>query len=309
MVTVNALSVFLLDVRYWLEEDADSLSLEAFAAIISVTTFLVGFSTVRLQTKLEEWRAETSRVVDRLLEQNSGDDLLPLPGSTMHFNSTLNQFDPSDEIWRWTAWATWTNFGVSTLFLGFHWAREGLSFDTFTLLLLQAIHLIIVILGARAPHAVKSRASKERSLQPGEVYRQLTRTLVLWQGQSNEDLGVKDLAAKDVIANCKRLNDVLPDWPWLHLIRATVDSEQFGELTKPQLQRIREIAGRSKDIDDYSLVAYVWATYLVDVDAALYVRHNELQRIKEFASRQSSDPSIPGEVFAGIALGVAQTDN
>lgn len=301
----NALSDLFLSLLRWLEADADSLSLEGLAGIISITTFLVGFSTIRLQTKLEEWRAETSRVVDRLLEQNAGDDLLPLPGSTMHFKSTLNMFDPSDEMWKWTAWATWTNFGASTVFLGIYWVREEFSSSHLTLLILQGIHLIVVILGARAPRAVSNKATKERSRQPGAIYQKLAWTLETWHRKSNKGPGKNDQAAKNVIEQCNLLNDVLPDWPWLHLLRATVDPKQFRESSKPQIQRIREIASRNRDIDDYSLVAYVWATYLIDADAALYVKHRELQRIKAFSVRQNLESGKTGEIFAEIALAVA----
>ena len=72
------------------------LSLEELLGIVAITTFLIGFSSVRLQSNLEYWKESASRLINRVLEQNANDDLLPLPTNFNQYETDKEKFKPHD---------------------------------------------------------------------------------------------------------------------------------------------------------------------------------------------------------------------
>ena len=118
------------------------LSMEELLGIVAVTTFLVGFSSVRLQSNLEYWKESASRLINRVLEQNANDDLLPLPTNFYQYKMDKEKFQPRDKAAQMTSVLTWSNFGISSYLIYMHW-RYGEQISD--LVLIQIIHFLIVL--------------------------------------------------------------------------------------------------------------------------------------------------------------------
>jgi hypothetical protein len=277
-----------------LEDLTGQLDLEELIGMTAFTTFLVGFSTVRLQAKLEEWRESTARVVNRILEQNSEDDLLPLPGNVLHLGRVSPEFDPKDDTWRRSTIATWLTFGVSSVLIGFHWSFSSRSpeFPNGSSLLshglIQVIHLIVVLIGALGPRSVARTVASEEKALPLTRYKVLEDLIRTWLNVPSRSSPNQNLhaATQDVLDCCNLMDQTLPDWSWLHLIRSTVDPSRRHVL-RAQLQRVRDLAAKTKHIDEYSMIAFIWSHYLLEPDgASIAVTFSELQTVIDYSERQ-----------------------
>lgn len=297
----------------WIRDVTGQLDLEELIGMTAFTTFLVGFSTVRLQAKLDEWRQSSARVVTRILEQNAGEDLLPLPGSILQHSRIRRVFDPRDELWRWTTAATWLTFIISSTLIGLHWyssvssANMSESAELGGYVLVQIIHLAIVFIGTFGPRSVKRTVAAEELTLPLTRYQRLEECLASWLTEAPQIRDVsrqpQDVTGK-VLENCGQMDQALPDWCWTHLIRGTVDlTGHSREELRPQLQRIRDLSTKTRVVDEYSLIAFVWSHFLLEPNkASISVRHHEIQSILEFSSRLLLSVGRR-DVYALMALG------
>lgn len=319
---------------------APSADFEVLIGVMAVTTFLVGFSTVRMQASLQEWRERGERITSRLLEQNAGEDLLPLPTTLQHLTGGTEKLKIDVVTWL-TLLATLVSF---IAFDNLH-SEIAISLplngdDTFLLWLDRLFFLITFIAGADVI-VVKYKAWKELRRTPLRIYSLLELELLKWSRQtySRSQEPISELVGSGfTLQRCDDFDRVIPDWCWISLIRYDVqkyyenwpkqywkahagpvqvngpdvtfhplwrrlfyfvlpvpdDTVNFN--LKPliaQMMRLQRTAEESKSSDQYSLVAYVWASFLLDDDAE--VSEQDLEKVNEFRLRTD-------DTFAELAL-------
>lgn len=298
----------------WLGRDqlATRLELESLAAIVALTTFLVGFSTVRLQTRLEEHRAATARHTDRVLEENIQADMLPLPAELKKLTSA-EDYEARDRLALATDIFSIFNLLLSALLVFFHWTfYEGLPdaerdtrYSYVGYILLMVLHLLVVTLGSLALFETNRRAREDKERSIFKRYTDLEDSLNKWLEQQGDE--------KEVNEACDKLDEVLPNWAWLTLIRGSLRDPRCDIST---LKRIHASASREKDRDDYSLIAYVWTAYLKDsiettnpgLSASTLVRLCELERVAEFVESSILRANQSGWIYARLSLNEVQRE-
>lgn len=270
--------------------------LEELLGIIAITTFLLGFSSVRLQSRLEDARTSIARRIESILAQNANQDLLPFPTSFIQYDQKqTNKF--WDIVTFSTVVLTWIAFFISCLFIFLHQKVSATSSTQFYLL--QLIHLIIVIMGTCGPFLAEKTFGDYTKRQPFYLYDLLQKAL--WEFlEEREDTRRKEDLGKEVLASVKNLEESIPEWCWLELIRGSLDDPMKN---KPQLQRLHTMAAKNKDNDDFSLIAFVWSAYLLQpADDYRSVKQDDLKQIMEFSkSRKAFKPFYP-DAYAEMAL-------
>ncbi|MFM8968778.1 MAG: hypothetical protein ACKOI3_00720 [Actinomycetota bacterium] len=189
------------------------LSLEVALGILAITTFLVGFSTVRLQASLQEWRERGDRVVDRLLDQNNNDDLLPLP-STLHTITGSSKSLKIDFITWLSLIATVISASVFVLVLG-ELQDEATPSESTLLAWLFGLAFIIVVAGLLDIVIVKQKARKEAQQTPARMFARLETSLLAWARGAEQNF----FASGRVARLCSEFEELIPDWCWMSLIR------------------------------------------------------------------------------------------
>ena len=295
------------------EEVMPSLAPDAFTSgdllgLVAVTTFLVGFSTVRLQSSLQEWRGLTSRVVDRLLEQNAGQDLLPVPITLRHLGSSSDYEFYVDEVTWLSFFASLATVGIS-IALSFDELQNVTNWSQFHLI--QIIHVIIFAIGLVDLLCVKRLSKSELAQSPSAVYRRLESSVEQWL-KAPDNTAEKSSARTDVEEACRDIDNLIPGWCWLSLIREEVDlTHKDGSQSERQnVSRIRALAKRtvaSDDSDLYSVIGFVWSSYLLDGSkGSEVVRLEQLESISKFNQEllkdQNSRDSGMGDLMSVLSL-------
>ena len=307
--------VILTGVVGWVGRDrlATRLDLEELVAIVALTTFLVGFSTVRLQTRLEEFRAGVARHTDRVLEQNNQADMLPLP-SEMRELKSADRFNARDNLAVATECFSIFNLLLSLLLVFFHWRfYEDLPqydrdprYSYVGYVLILAFHLFVVALGSFASFSTNRQAQQEEEESVFRRYSEFEESLEKWLKKPDDSL-------EELKRRCDRLDEALPSWTWLILVRAAMKDDR-GDTSS--LKRVRNLAAREKHQDDYSLIAYIWSAYLTDslddaksaFSASALIRLEELKQIAEFAKSCDRQNDRSGRIYAGLALRDAKSE-
>jgi hypothetical protein len=261
------------------EELGFKMDLEDILGFVAITTFLVGFSSVRLQSILEELKDGEARKIDRVLEQNAGKDLLPLPTSLEQMEMTQN-FSP-DKTTIFTILLTWLNFVIASVLIGVHQANSDLSSKPFWFV--QIVHFFIVLIGTFGPKFAKTQFSEYKKKQPFECYAEMIDEIKKW---------LKDEKHRDtLLQKVEDFDASIPEWSWLTLIRCSLVP---AEKSNPQLKRIYDLVEPQKDADDYSLIAFVWSAYLLDDgklnSIARNVKYSDIAKIIEFVTPRSLLP-------------------
>ena len=238
----------------WRSRISKELSLEELIGLVALTTFLVGFSQLRLQSRLEDIRSSRSRILDRVLEQNSNQgDLLPLPSGLIAGLSDQEE-DRSlvDRTTRVTHRLAVVTFVLSTLLWLYDFERNlplRLEFA-----LVQVIHLVVVILGFVNSDSVKETAQTEKSESPFSLYQELESEL---QKQLNDGGYNSEEGRLKLERDLDRLEAKLPDWVWSTLLRCTLNLE--AEPRWPETVRVASkdnkcLEAGNADIDGVTLV-------------------------------------------------------
>lgn len=205
------------------ETVGQNLTFEVLLGVVAVTTFLVGFSTVRVQASLQEWRERGERIVSRLLEQNAGQDLLPLP-STLRTLTGAGKKMTIDVITWLTLISTVVSFFIF-LQLFFELQEGASSFESMFLEWLLFLLVLIVLVGFLDVILVKYKSSKELRRTPSRIFSQLEQELLNW-ARNPDKISYWRLG---VISNkCQEFEQVIPDWCWISLIR--YDIQQHFDL-------------------------------------------------------------------------------
>jgi len=277
-----------------------SLAPDAFTTgdllgLVAVSTFLVGFSTVRLQSSLQEWRGMNNRVVDRLLEQNAGQDLLPVPITLEHLGGSPNHELKIDEV-------TWMCFFISliTLWISILRSPNVTSWDVSTwsqFHLIQIIHVMICAVGLVDMVAVAVTRWKDLAQSPSALYLRLELTIEQWL-KAPDNTEEKSSARRHVEEACRDIDNLIPGWCWLSLIREEVNltHEDGIHSHRENVSRVRALAKRtmaSNDSDQYSMIGFVWSSYLLDgAKASEAVRLRDIQSISDFNQKAGDLMSI-----------------
>ena len=299
--------------------DSLRLSFEVALGILAITTFLVGFSTVRLQASLQEWRERGERVVDRLLDQNNNDDLLPLP-STLHTVTGSSKSLNIDFITWLSLIATVVSAGLFIIVLG-ELQNQATSTESTLITWLFGLAFIIVIAGLCDIVVVKYKARKESRQTPARVFARLEKSLLAWSRGAEQNYFTSGRIAK----HCSEFEEMIPDWCWMSLIR--YDLQRFHDespdsnsrtafssdgrdvvvlptwfvrlgtfqfrsakqslnqgfnpvLLRPAVVRIQRLA--KDDLDDwYSLIAFVWSSALLEKSSAASISESHRITIEQ----------------------------
>jgi len=323
--------------------DSLRLSFEVALGILAITTFLVGFSTVRLQASLQEWRERGERVVDRLLDQNNNDDLLPLP-STLHTVTGSSKSLNIDFITWLSLIATVVSAGLFIIVLG-ELQNRATSTESTLITWLFGLALIIVIAGLCDIVVVKYKARKESRQTPARVFARLETSLLAWSRGAEQNYFTSGRIAK----HCSEFEEMIPDWCWMRLIR--YDLQRFHDespdsnsrtafssdgrdvvvlptwfvrlgtfqfrsakqslnqgfnpvLLRPAVVRIQRLA--KDDLDDwYSLIAFVWSSALLEKSSAASISESHRITIEQLR-KIAAFRKETGDALAELALRCVQ---
>lgn len=315
------------------------LSLEVALGILAITTFLVGFSTVRLQASLQEWRERGDRVVDRLLDQNNNDDLLPLP-STLHTITGWSKSLKIDFITWLSLIATIISASVFVLVLG-ELQDEATPSESTLLAWLFGLAFIIMVAGLLDIVIVKQKARKEAQQTPARMFARLETSLLAWARGAEQNF----LTSGRIARLCSEFEELIPDWCWMSLIR--YDLQRFHDaspdlksrtpfssdgrnvvvlptwlvrlgtfqfrspshtlnqgfkpvLLRPAVERIQRLA--KDDLDDwYSLIAFVWSAALLEKTSATMISESHKIRIEQLTTIAAFRKET-GDALAELAL-------
>lgn len=320
---------------------APSADFEVLIGVMAVTTFLVGFSTVRMQASLQEWRERGERITNRLLEQNAGEDLLPLPTTLQNLTGATQKLKIDVVTWL-TLLATLVSFIAFDNLHSEIAVPVRLYGDETFLRWLDWLFFLITFIAVADVIAVKYKAWKELRRTPLRIFSLLELELLKWSRQTYSSIqapAVELVGSGSTLQRCDDFDRVIPDWCWILLIRYEVqkyyqdwptqswkahagpvqingpdvafhppwrrliyfvlnlpDDTEINFNLKPliaQMMRLQRTAEESKSSDHYSLVAYVWASFLLDDDAE--VSEQDLEKVNEFRL-------LADDTFAELAL-------
>ena len=261
--------------------DAAQLTVEDLLGLMAMTTFLVGFASLRLQSELHEWRSVGTRTLDRLISENDQENLLPLPTS-LQISSNRDSDFKLGPIPKFSLILA-CSFFASSLWLTvdtfqFHsrsrWGELGVCSPQ-NYCTIHLLHFLIIALLLGEILWIRKQARSEQDESVGELYRELERAVETWRKRPTKD-------TRDELDNVlKSLWRKLPGWSWLSLIDLHLNPYDFNR--KQDVLRIQYLADRPDlKLDTYSLIALVWSTYLVEHSHTL-----ESQRANESAIRAS----------------------
>lgn len=268
------------------------IDLEDILGIVAITTFLVGFSSVRLQSILEEQKDVVARRVDRVLEQNAGQDLLPLPTSLGQMGAT-DQRGFIDEITGFTIGLTWLNFIIAfVLIIDYQDNSDSLA-DPFWLV--QIVHFLIVLIGSGSPTFVRKQFRDYKKDQPFECFERMMTEI-------RKHLDEPKQVTKQLQTTIEDFDASVPEWSWLTLVRCSL----LHDNNRPQLNRIYDLVKLQKDEDDYSLVAFVWSAYLLDNgqddSISRTVKYSDIEKILHFGSANATNNKEDQSVYGSKSL-------
>ena len=260
------------------------LSIEELLGLTALSTFLVGFANLRLQSQLNDWRVSKARILDRLLSENYQENLLPIPTSLQKSSERDDRFQIGRVPYYSLALAI-VSFSVSVYFSSDGWfTTDGLAIsnwwnlvelDKTNYLAVHGLHLLILFLLIVEIFTTSKTAKKDEERSVKTVYGTLEREVEIWRKSPTEDNRQK------LIDTCGRLSAELPGWSWLSLVKLHLNPIDFN--SKQEVLRLRHLAGRSDfKFDTYSQIALVWSTYLIE-----YSHHLETQRAEESYFRDS----------------------
>lgn len=274
-----------------------SLSIEELLGVVAITTFLIGFSTVRLQSSLQDWRQERSRITDRLLQQNAGEDLLPEPVTLRWL--AIDQRPLEIGILTWSSSIlTLATFVVSVILTSDAlWGSNAQA----AYQVMQVGHFFVWLLGVIDILKTQRTSAIEIKKSPSKAFINLEGCLKAWLDSE----GNRSVAGNSVIDCCKTIDSAIPDWCWLALVRSEIydfaNNEKEVLRFEQSLRRLRNFSDKRRDTDDYSNTAFIWSSYLVDpITASQTIRQSDIVRVKNF-SESRADAGSP-DLMAKLAL-------
>ena len=293
VIAVIAVVVLVVVVAImWCNDDSlPKWRTDQLLGVVSITTFLLGFASVRLQSKLEDSRSAVARQVDRVLEQNANQDLLPFPTSFSRY-AVDEDFKPWDILTVSTI--------ALTVFIFLASSGKISGDDWFQLLVLQLVHLVIVIIGSIGPYLAKKQFKKYEETQPFHLYENLEKSLVNFLEKEH------DLGRQQVLVAANKLASSIPEWCWLDLVRGSLGDLDYRKEHKSHFQRLHRLASKTKEDDDYSLIAFVWSAYLLGPadDKHRLVKNSDLEQIMRFskAKKKIRKPDAYAEMVLREAM-------
>lgn len=277
--------------------DGARLSIEELLGLTALSTFLVGFANLRLQSQLNDWRASEARLTDRLLSENDQENLLPIPTS-LRMSNLGKEFKIGVVPW-YSLFLAIFFFSLSVFFSldgwstadGFVWSSwRDLSLpDNANYLAIHCLHLAILVLLLIEILITKSRAKSDEKRSIGNLFGSLERAIEAWRRSPTKDNQQK------LIESCNDLSAQLPGWSWLTLIYFHLNPIDFNR--KQEVLRLRSLACRPEvTFDTYSQIALVWSTYLIEFSHQLEVQRAE-ESILRNAERERHRTNYFGEVI------------
>lgn len=282
------------------------LEVNELLGVVAITTFLLGFASVRLQSKLEDSRAAVARQVDRVLEQNANQDLLPFPTSFSRY-AVSEDFKPWDTLTVSTVALTAVIFLSSTGFFVLSIIAPGPGEKWFQLLVLQLVHLVIVIIGLIGPYLAKKQFKKYKEAQPFHLYGEMEESLIGLLEKEHDRKSVESRAdeqsRQQVLAAAASLALSIPEWCWLDLVRGSLNDPKYRKENKSHFQRLHKLASKTKEDDDYSMIAFVWSAYLLgpEDDYHMLVKNSDLEQIMGFSKEKKEIRKSP-DAYAEMVL-------
>jgi len=256
------------------------MGLEALALMLAVTTFLVGFEVSRVASALTDWKDLQARSLDRLLQLNHADNLLPLP-TTFKYQALETPFAPGqDNTARYMRMGIAAMGIVSSILLFLDIQKSG--FVNLGLFLMQAVHIGICVIGCRIVQDSEKAHMRHLEYQPEVCYQEFeaamddylkyrianirtnsgkrTDPFQGFTGSLTQLDNAKAQSKKRLEESIHRLDDSLPKWCWLDLVSSNLE---FDFATKFQIERIRNWARETSKDDTYGTIAHVWCLALL----------------------------------------------
>ena len=112
-----------------------------------------------------------------------------------------------------------------------------------------------------------------------------------------------DLGRQQVLAAAVDLARSIPEWCWLDLVRGSLNDPNYRKENKSHFQRLHKLASKTKEDDDYSLIAFVWSAYLLgpEDDYHVLVKNSDLEQIMGFSKVKKKIGKSP-DAYAEMVL-------
>ena len=286
--------------RDWFRKhiETPAFALDELALVVAISTFLVGFEANRLQIMVSDWKEGVSRGVDRVLQRNVSEGLLPIPQELEEMSPNIDfadqKFDTSERI----RMVILVLFLGSSLFLVLSQIFETpwifqLDFDL-SLVLLQLLHLFICVIGWSLLDDAKEMATEFKAKQPYDCYNDFKNHLAKYVKECKNGKQPSSILYARLRESADKLDESLPQWCWLTLVKRSYEVLQDDKWPEDksdeliEIERIKECAKEAKNHDKYSGIAFVWSSYLTKkthVEAHLddISKVEELQKDNQYA--------------------------
>jgi len=233
---------------------------------------------------------------------------LPVPITLRHLGGSPNYQFKVDEVTWLCFFISLTTVGIS-IALSLNELQNVTSWSQFHFI--QIIHVMIFAVGLVDLLCVKRLSKNEIGQSPSALYQRLELTIEQWL-KAPDDTEEKSSARRHVEEACRDIENLIPGWCWLSLIREEVDltHSDGNESQRQNVSRIRAMAKRtmaSDDSDQYSVIGFVWSSYLLDrAKASEAVRLHHIQSIANFnqellKDRNSQDSGM-GDLMSVLSL-------
>lgn len=272
-----------------------SVDASTLIQLSGISAFLVGFMSVRLHGNVAAARTRADLMLARIAEDARHSDLLPLPTDMRRQSQDLQGGKVGvDFVATATVTVALLNFAVSSWLV---WPQLLGDPSSFGLVAIQAVHLLIIVLGL-FDAAIQIR-ELARFVRGGVAvdYEKLEMLLQQYLDCHPDAPSIECEGLTQQILNAlQRVSTVIPGWCWIDLIeadlksglkssRADLSSDGLGADLHPALERVRNLAGLKKATDDFSLLAWMWATALLSARATFgIVTERDLARAKRMTS-------------------------
>lgn len=261
------------------------ISVELLIGLAGISTFLVGFMSVRLSNSTDAARARSDLLMVRISDDARQQNLLPLPSDIKRLR--IGASHSSNRVYLVASTivlVALVNLVLSTVIA---WPNLFGKHLVSGVIVTQVVHLSIILLGF-LDATIQSRELS--SLLRGGIASDFHKLESVLAELATDRVGKPhDSELIDTARGlCVQINGIVPDWCWVTLIQADLDvssrtttskDQSASDEVRPALVRIRDLAVVTKNRDANSLLAWLWSVLLISEghDSAL-ISNNEVKR-------------------------------
>jgi hypothetical protein len=255
---------------------SQTLTLSDYIGLTGISTFLIGFMSVKLDSNVAAARSRSDALLARLANEARDANLLPLPADMRRLARGLQSSTRgADLIAVLTVLISVCNLALSASLAHPHLVGSNINREV---LGVHLVHLLIILLGLI--HALIQTRSLTALVQGGPAADYLRLELSLETIVDNESLKSQSETRQPINEArelCRELMSTFPGWCWIDLIYADLSArsdadfhsgKEFLEDLRPSLIRLRDISSASKEGDVFSLLAWTWCVTLLNPSSA-----------------------------------------